>query len=148
MPTLHEATLAICEGLKAAVNDPQVDIADHPGQFTTDELRILARKRRAIRVALSNVPELTVNGPGQIHAQPSFSAAIICTDSPGLPRQQAALALVQTVLSALPHARWATEYLGPVLPKSISADNLYNGDIDSQALAVWSINWTQGFKSR
>jgi hypothetical protein len=147
MPTLHDATLAIAAGIKATLDDPPLDIADHPGQFTPAELRVLARKRRAIRIALNGVPELSINGPGQFAATPSFSAAIICTDITGTSRQQAALDLVQDILVLLPHERWGTTYLGPVLPKSISAANLYNGDIDSQGLAVWTIQWQQGFKT-
>jgi hypothetical protein len=148
MPTLHDATLAIAAGFREHLSDPQLDIADHPGQFTPNELRVLARKRRAIRIALNGVPELSIIGTGQFAATPAFSAAIICTDIAGISRQQAALDLVQEILVVLPHERWLTTYLGPVLPKSISAANLYNGDIDSQGLAVWSIQWQQGFKTR
>jgi hypothetical protein len=148
MASLHDATLAVVAGLSAAINDNRVDIADHPGRFTQAELQLLARKKRAVRVAIESMPELVINGPGQIMASPLFSAVVICSDVADMPRHQSALDLVQTILQALPHARWGASYLGPVMPKSIRADNLYSGDIDSQGIALWGISWQQKFSTQ
>jgi hypothetical protein len=146
MPSLNDALIAVTEGVRAAINDPAVDVADHPGSFSEAELGRMASKTRAVRVALSTVPETTVAGPGHLIAQLVFTVYIICSDTQTTPKHQACLALAEILLKAAPHQRWNTTYLQPVLPTSIAADNLYNTDIERKGVAMWGMAWQQGYK--
>ena len=148
MPSLLQALLVVTTGIEAALDDATIDVADHPGQFTEAELTRLVRKKRAVRVAIETMPEMAISGPGQLRASLQFSAAIVCADTLTAPRHLAALAITQDILEILPHNRWGVRYLGPALPKSIRADNLYSGAIDSQGLSLWSISWQQTFTNQ
>ena len=116
MAALHDALAAVTAGIEAAIGDPRVDVASHPGRFTEAELERLILKQRAVRVGIEQVAELQTQGPGQVRAQILFAAFVVCGDSLAAPRHQAALALTDTLLAALPYQRWGVSYLTAVLP--------------------------------
>ena len=147
MATLRDALTAITTGIKAQL-DPAIDVAEHPGRFTEAELGQIVLKKRAVRLAIEAVPQVTVPGPGGIQAQLLISAFVICGDSAAGQRHQVALDLVQELLVNIPHERWGTNYLRPALPASLSVDNLYNGEIDAKGIALWAIAWQQGYQSQ
>jgi len=145
MAALHDALAAVTAGIEAAIGDPRVDVASHPGRFTEAELERLILKQRAVRVGIEQVAELQTQGPGQVRAQILFAAFVVCGDSLAAPRHQAALALTDTLLAALPYQRWGVSYLTAVLPASLRADNLYSGEINARGVALWALSWQQGF---
>ena len=147
MATLHDALIEITTGIGQAL-DPSIDVDQHPGRFTDAELGTLVLKKRAVRVAIEAVPQVSVNGPGAIQAQLLMSAFVICGDSAVAPRHQAALTIVHQLLGHIPHQRWGTQYLRPVLPASLSVDNLYNGEIDRKGIALWGVAWQQGYQDK
>ena len=145
MASLHSALTAVTDGIVAAL-DPQIDVAQHPGRFTEAELERLVLKKRAVRVAIEGLPEVSVTGPGRIQAQLTLSAFICCGDSLAAPRHQAALALVESLLHLIPHQRWGVPCLRPALPASLRVDNLYNGEINRKGVALWAVAWRQGYQ--
>ena len=147
MATLRDALTAITTGIKAQL-DPAIDVAEHPGRFTEAELGQIVLKKRAVRLAIEAVPQVTVPGPGGIQAQLLISAFVICGDSAAGQRHQVALDLVQELLVNIPHERWGTNYLRPALPVSLSVDNLYSGEIDAKGIALWTVAWQQGFQRK
>ena len=147
MATLHDALIEITTGIKQAL-DPSIDVDQHPGRFTEAELGTLVLKKRAVRVAIEAVPQVSVNGPGAIQAQLLMSAFVICGDSAVAPRHQAALTIVHQLLGHIPHQRWGTQYLRPALPASLTVDNLYNGEIDRKGIALWGVAWQQGYQDK
>ena len=149
MVTLHDALSAVTAGIEAALaaasGGPPPDVDQHPGRFTEAELGALVLKKRAVRVAIEAVPQVQVTGPGALQAQLLLSAFVICGDTLTAPRHQAALALTDTLLAALPYQRWGVSYLTAVLPASLRADNLYSGEINGRGVALWALSWQQGF---
>ena len=146
MATLRNALTTITAGLAAAL-DSSIDVAEHPGRFTEAELGQIVLKKRAVRVAIEAVPEVTVTGPGGIQAQLLMSAFVICGDSHAGPRHQVAIDLIEQIALAVPHQRWGVSYLRPALPASLTIDNLYNGEIDAKGIALWAIAWQQGYQT-
>ena len=145
---LHDALLAVTAGIEAALADSTIDVDDHPGRFSDEELKRVVRKRRAVRVAIEKLPQMSVTGPGKVRVSLLFSAVVVCADTPGASRHHSALTITQAIVEALPHQRWNTDYLGPVLPQSIRADNLYSGAIDNQGVAMWGVSWQQTFTNQ
>ena len=151
MATLRNALTTVTQGLAAAL-DPvtggaPLDVAEHPGRFTEAELGQIVMKKRAVRVAIEAVPQVSVSGPGHIQAQLLMSAFVICGDSAAGPRHQVAIDLIEQIALAVPHQRWGVSYLRPVLPASLTIDNLYNGEIDAKGIALWAIAWQQGYQT-
>lgn len=146
MPSLNDALLAVTAGVRAIINDPQVDVADHPGTFTSAELGRIVTKTRAVRVALATIPEITVTGPGHLKAMLDFNVFIICGDTREISRQQAGLELAEILLKAVPLNRWNTTYLQAALPTSLAVDNLYSDILERKGVAMWGLAWQQGYK--
>ena len=152
MATLRNALTTITEGL-AAVLEPvtggaAIDVAEHPGRFTEAELGQIVMKKRAVRVAIEALPQITVTGPGHIEADLLVSAFVICGDSAAGQRHQAAIDLVEQIALAVPHQRWGVRYLRPAMSSTISVDNLYNGEIDAKGVALWAIAWQQRYSTQ
>lgn len=145
--SLTDALDTITAGITNAIADPQVSIADHPGRFTEAELGALITKKRSIRIAIEQIPEIAILGPGTHRATLIISAFIICSDTTGTDRHRSAINLAEILLKVLPHNRWQSEHLTAVLPGSIQADNLYSADIERKGVAIWAIAWQQSVKN-
>ena|GEM_PF-2612744 len=148
MGLFNDALDAITEQLRGTFGD-EVDVKDHPGRFTDDELgKIILRKRKNIRVAVEDIPALTVEGTGVRAAQARFIAFVLCSDGRGEDRHRAALDLVEELAKTVIYNRWdRPEMFKATTPDSITAENLYSGEISSgKGLAWWSVSWTQDIK--
>lgn len=139
----NEALQTITDHLEAALVNHTTDVASHPGRFTEAELSRLLTGRKAIRVAIENTQSVSVNGQGIQEANLLMAAFVICSDTKEQPRHQSALLLTEAVMEQLPFNRFGTSYLKPVKPSSISAENLYSGEIDRKGIALWGISWEQ-----
>ncbi|MEO1082390.1 MAG: hypothetical protein AAFY29_22740 [Pseudomonadota bacterium] len=128
---------------------PDVDVDTHPGRFTEDELAKIVRKKRALRVAIEEIPGLNVQGDGVRDAEIQFAAHVICGDDRGEDRHELALSITEQVLAILAYARWDDqEKFKPVPPATIAANNLYSGELAGKAIAWWAITWTQGVHNK
>ena len=132
---LDDITIFIGHALKAMTSD----VASHPGRFTEDELSRLLTKKTVVRIAIENTQRITVTGQSLREARLLMAAYVICSDSAGLPRNENALALTEAIVSLLPFNRFGPDNLKPIEPCTISADNLYSGEIDRQGIALWGI---------
>ena len=139
----NEALEAISLHFKAALAAHTSDISSHPGRFTEQELSRLLTSKKAIRVAIENTQAVSVTGQGIQEARLLMAAYVICSDTADSPRHQNALDMMEAVIEQLPFNRFGTRYLKPVEPKSISAENLYSGEIDRKGIALWGISWEQ-----
>jgi hypothetical protein len=142
-----DALDAVTAGIAAVVNDTGIRVEDHPGRFTETELGRILTKKRSVRVAVEQVPTLQILGSGHFKAELLFTVFIICSDTRDQGRHRSALALAEKILKAVPHNRWQTQFLKPVLPASINADNLYSSEIDKKGIALWALSWQQGFSN-
>ncbi|MGI2027794.1 hypothetical protein [Endozoicomonas acroporae] len=139
----NEALKAITDHLEAALVNHTTDVASHPGRFTETELSRLLTARKAVRVSIENTQSVSVTGQGIQEANLLMAAFVICSDSKNEPRHESALLLTEAIIEQLPFNRFSTNYLKPVKPSSISAENLYSGEIDRKGIALWGISWEQ-----
>ena len=138
-----EALDAITLHFQQAMTDHTSDVSSHPGRFTEQELSRLLTAKKAVRIAIENTQSVSVTGQGIQEARLLVAAYIICSDSKNNSRHLSALDLTEAVIRELPFNRFGTNTLRPVEPKTISAENLYSGEIDRKGIALWGISWEQ-----
>ena len=119
------------------------DVDSHPGRFTEAELERMLLSNKAVRIAIETAPGLTINGQGIHQARLLMAAYIICGDSGGVDRHKSALEIVEHIIGLLPYNRFDTTYLRSIDPKTITAENLYSGEIDNRGIAMWGVSWEQ-----
>lgn len=142
------ATDSILDAMREAFPDIP-DIAEHPGDFTEDELRRFGVGRTALRFAILEITGFQIGGLGGRLQQATMSATIIATDRADNTRSRQALDLVSRVVDFLTFNRFDKPALLPVDPKTIQARNLYSGQLDSKTgIALWGVTWTQRLKTQ
>ena len=137
----NDALDAVTSHLKNLLVDEAKDVESHPGRFTQDELKRLLTKKRAVRVAIEQSPSLTVTGQGFRDVTLIMAAYVICSDAKESDRHKSALSLVETILQELPFCRFGTDNLMPVNAGTVTAENLYSGEIDRKGIAMWGVSW-------
>ena len=142
----NEALETISDYLEANLADHTKDVASHPGRFSEDELSRLLTGKKAVRVAIENTQSVSVDGQGIHEAKLLMAAYVICSDTHDAPRHKSALAITEAIVELLPFNRFGLNNLKPVTPASISAENLYSGEIDRKGIALWGISWEQIIK--
>lgn len=148
MINLDTGLEAIITAAKARFGPEISDIESHPGEFTEDELRRFLIGKVAIRIALLEVNEVQVSGTGARAALATIGLFVIATDRRDNQRNAAALATVSEVLEWLSYNQFGDDRLMPADPKTVSAQNLYSGDLDaSTGVAFWGIRWQQRIKA-
>ncbi|MEM0953291.1 MAG: hypothetical protein AAGI24_04045 [Pseudomonadota bacterium] len=148
MGLLTDALSHITSQVRSAL-DADIDVQEHAGRFTEDELGKILLKPRSVLVAVEQLPELNVTTDGIQECTVQFLIFVICSDVRGTDRHAAALALVEQLLPLVVYARWGqdTRYQ-PVLPANITAENLYSGDISKgKGIAWWAISFTQAIRN-
>jgi len=104
--------------------------------------------RVAMRIALLDVTEVQVSGTGARAAMATIGLFVIATDRRDNKRNAAALATVSEALEWLSFNQFGDDRLMPADPKTISAQNLYSGDLDaSTGVAFWGVRWQQRIKA-
>lgn len=142
------ATDSILDALREAFTDIP-DICEHPGEFTEDELRRFGVGKTALRFAILEISGFQMGGSGGRLQQATMSLTVIATDRCDNTRARRALDLVSSVVDWLTFNRFDKPALLPVDPKTISARNLYSGQIDSKTgIALWGVTWTQRLKTQ
>jgi len=125
-----------------------IEVKDHPGRFTEQELGQLLIKRQAVRVAIEDVVEFSVDGSGRKRSDVRFIAFIFCADTHGEDRHRAATTIAEHIAHIVVYARWGKEKMfKAVEPATIAIENLYSGEVDKgKGLAWWAVSWTQTIK--
>lgn len=148
MGTLTTALTDITAALAAIVSD-DVEVTDHPGRFTEDELGRTVTQSKAVRVAIEGVERMSVEGGGLREAEVRFSALVICSDRDGADRHQSALEITEQLVAKIPYASWdKPKTYKAVPPNTVEVQNLYNGDINGRGIAFWAITWTQNIRQQ
>ncbi len=147
---LSELREAIVKAINDTINDasnPEATIRTaktHPGRFNLEELkRMQASKAPNVLLAILNAPSIEPGDNEQAEIAVSLAAFIVTTDRPGLPKDIAALNLVESIGAIVPNNRWGQTGRRLSTPQNIRAENLYSGDLDKSGVAVWAITWTQ-----
>lgn len=131
---------AIRAALKAGVRD-LAESTTHGGRFTEEELRRWGAQAPCAITAVVGFGELNMEG-GQKVATVLWATFIVAADTLTLPRDVAAIALVESALDVIhPAQRWDIETAS--MPENIEAQNLYGSKLDAMGIALWAITWKQ-----
>jgi len=141
---INEFLAEVTAQLKTALADLVDDVETHPGRFTQDEIRQIARAPRAVRVAVEDIlsTKITPMGNKAQHNLQLF-AVVICSDQTGPDRAQSAITIVEKLISVITRNRWNSEAYQAVLDSSISAQNIYSDETERSGIAMWAVTWNQ-----
>jgi len=134
---------AVADELKAKLprlGGQAVAVTEHAGRFDYEELQRVATRAPAVLVAALGASglELTSN---EVAGACQVAAVIVCKDLARLPRDVAALALVQALAGIVPGNCWGGA--ADKAPEDIRADNLFSAQIDKSGVAMWGVGWRQ-----
>ncbi len=122
---------------------PKLDCQSHPGRFDLAEIKRIAAKAPAVRVALLGLPSADAAGSGERDQEVRCAAFVLTTDKPPLPRDEAAINLVEALLLFVPGQRWGKPGVHAVGEGQVKAENLYSSGLDGKGLALWAVTWSQ-----
>ena len=144
---INDALTTITAAIKTLLAEACPDVESHPGRFTEVELTRVARSKAAVRIAIEDIVEIKIDGLGKRKTTCLMTAFIICSDSQQQGRSEKVIELAEIIISALPRNNWNSESLQVVLEGSVSAQNLYNGEINKKGIAMWVVSWQQVIKN-
>ena len=117
----------------------------HPGRFNLQELKRIATKLPAVRVALMGMPATVHLDTGEKEVKVRLAAFIITGDKRQLQKDEAALAIVESLLVLVLGQRWGIT--GTTAAKNVKADNLFSGNVERQGVAMWAVTWEQTIRT-
>lgn len=136
-------------GLRKAAADrigtwfPGADAGTAAGRMTEAEIKRMAVRTPAIRVAVLGLPSGEDAGNGEVDRMVAFTAYVLTTDKPKLPRDDAALAMVENLMLRLPGQRWDSPDAYPVRAHAVTAENLYSATLGNVGVTLWAVVWRQ-----
>ena len=111
------------------------------GPLETSDLDGFKGTTPAVRIAALGATPIRETDAGQIDLPVSFIAYAMTEDTPGKPRNQAAMDLIETLVNRISGNRWNEEDAHPA--EVLMARNHHDATAASQAVALWSVSWTQ-----
>lgn len=138
-----ELRQAILDRIKAELPDLRA-VDPHPGRFNLDELKRIATRLPAVRVALMGAPTVNILETGENEAALKLAAFIVTGDRRQLPKEDSALAIVESLLVLIPAQRWGVK--GVHDARMVKADNLFSGNVERQGVAMWAVTWEQSIR--
>jgi len=132
---------AVVAALAPALTLPgkAVAVAAHPGRFDAGELRRCATKAPIVLVSALGASD--IQDGGEVQGLCQMAAFVLCRDLPRLPRDVAALSLVERLLRAVPGNDWSGQ--ASQAPRDLRAENLFSGELDQAGVALWAVSWRQ-----
>jgi hypothetical protein len=115
------------------------------GAFDAAEIRRHITRAPAVIVTCLGAGDYARLPQGVWTVEAQLAAYVLCRDTPPtLTREVQALGLVTDVLHAVARATWNDPAAFGVVPgDSLDATNLYSGDLDAIAVALWAVTWRQ-----
>lgn len=114
------------------------------GAFDGAEIRRHVTAAPAVLVACLGLSDYAHRGSGGWTVQADLALYVLTRDTPTQTRDRSAMALVAEALRQVSRSNWGEPgVFGLPDPASIEATNLYGGDIDSIAVALWAVTWRQ-----
>ena len=118
-----------------------VEVSEHGGAFTAEDIRRYAKKAPAVIVACIGVPQIKFQGT-VVAAFPTFE--VFCLSSHTSSRQNrdtAAWLLAESVAVETVNNTW--DGAADSTPKNLSAANRYSVPLDKLGVGLWSVRWEQ-----
>jgi len=139
--TLDDLRQAIADNIKTKLPDLR-DCRPHAGRFDLAELRRVATKTPAVFIACLGVKESELQESGECDADLVMAAFVVTSDAKALPKDVAALNIIEFLLLYIPGKQWG---LGGKAFKAreVQAQNMYSGEVDKTGTAMWAASWRQ-----
>jgi len=111
------------------------------GKFDLTELKRQGLASPAVLVSvLGGKQDVTYAGSAYSFAL-SMAAYVVTRDSMGLPRAQAAAAILQSLMGLIPGETWGDPALGAA--QDVKMTCLVSSKVQSNAVSLWAVTWTQ-----
>jgi len=94
----------------------------------------------AVFVAVLGLADLT-ESCGEVSATCLVLAIVVCKDAPALPRDLAALGMMEALARIVPGNDWSGA--AEQAPEDIRCDNLFSATLDQAGVAMWGVAWRQ-----
>ncbi len=117
------------------------DVAYYQGALDNQALKRIVTRLPTLKLALLGVTSIKPLETQECEASLHMAAFIITNDLRRLEREHAALALVESLTVLLNQQQWNYPYARPA--HQIKAENLFNGEVDKQGIALWVVSWQQ-----
>ena len=119
-----------------------VTVETHGGYFGESELMRVSGRTPAVFVSALGLPKTTRRGGSLACAQVQWGAFVI-VEGGEIPRDEAAVALVEKLIVLLLDQTWGYERTEGQ-PKGVAAKNLFTSGLDRKGVSIWAIRWSQG----
>ena len=117
----------------------------HPGKFDLAGLKKFGLHTPSVLVSCLGLskPQAAGNGPQDREAR--FAIFILTTDKPKLPRDTAALNIVEALSVGLLGSNFGMDSVYPLLISDVGdAQNLYSSSLGNvENIALWALSWNQ-----
>lgn len=135
---------ALTAGVSAKLPDLRACEA-HRGPVTGGEIARLSKRAPAVLAACLGVAAAAETGDRRVDARLRLAAFVVTADRVGLPKDRAALSVVEGLLEYLPGF-----HPGAGLPagsaEDLRAENLFSGPLDRTGVALWAVTWRQALR--
>ena len=132
---------ALTEGLSAKLPDLRACEA-HRGPVTSREIARFSKRAPAVLAACLGVTAAAETGDRRVDATLRLGAFVLTADRAGLPKDRAALAVVEGLLEYLPGFHPGAG-IPAGEPEGLRAENLFSGPLDRTGVALWAVSWRQ-----
>lgn len=134
---------AVVAGLQAALPKlagKTVKVESHAGRFDAAELKRISAQAPAVFVAVLGLADLS-ESCGEVSATCQILAIVVCKDAPSLPRDLAALGMMEASAKIVPGNDW--NGAAEAAPEGLRCDNLFSATLDQAGVAMWGVAWRQ-----
>ncbi len=135
----------VLDGIHAAMPELK-EVAAHPGRFDLGELKRIAMRAPAVRMAILGGPRIAEQSDERLRVDLACALFVITRDAPGLSRDEAALNITEALIRLISLNQWQITPdagFGLMLPREVQTENLYSGEVDKRGVALWGIHWRQ-----
>lgn len=117
------------------------------GAFNASELRRHVTAAPTVLVACLGLTDFARRGASAWMMAGEWAVYVLTRDTAIAPRDRIALTLAAEVLRCIYRTTWGDADTFEVPDEdSITATNLYGGELDNVACALWAVTWRQGIK--
>lgn len=138
MSTIDALVENVTADLKA--NIPNVkSVESFGGRFDLAALQTFGANAPGIRVSAIEISKTSTSNTGQLDCEVKMMAVVVTRDEKDKPRDKTAALIVSQIMARAHLATWGMSGVHP--GRSIAAQNLYSGKIQSAGTALWGVTW-------
>jgi len=137
---LRESVVAELKARLPKLAGKTVKVEAHAGRFDAAELKRISAQAPAVFVAVLGLADIS-ESCGEVSATCQILAIVVCKDATALPRDLAALGMMEAMAKIVPGNVWGGA--AEKTPEDIRCDNLFSATLDQAGVAMWGVAWRQ-----